>query len=59
MTIFKIEKDFRITLKRILGGLHNEKLHNVCSSSDIFMVIKSRKMRWAGRVERIREMRNI
>jgi hypothetical protein len=32
------------------GRLHNEELHNLYASPDIIMVIKSRKMRWAGHV---------
>jgi hypothetical protein len=46
-------------LRRIFGSkrneiignwikLHNEKLHNLHSSTDIIGMIKSRKMRWAG-----------
>jgi hypothetical protein len=33
--------------------LHNDELHNPYSSLNIVRVIKSRKMRWAGHVERI------
>jgi hypothetical protein len=38
--------------------LHNEELHNLYSSPNIIKMIKSRRMRWAGRVAqmRIREM---
>jgi hypothetical protein len=32
--------------------LHNEGLHNVCSSRDIIRMIKSRRMRWAGHAAR-------
>jgi hypothetical protein len=45
----------------VTGGwrkLHNEELHNLYSSLDIIRVIKSRKMRWAGHVARMGEMRN-
>jgi hypothetical protein len=28
--------------------LHNEELHNLCSSANIIRMIMSRKMRWAG-----------
>jgi hypothetical protein len=38
--------------------LHNEELHNLHSSPNIIMVIKSRKMRWVGRLARIAEMKN-
>jgi hypothetical protein len=30
--------------------LHSEELHNLCSSPDIVMQIKSKRMRWAGHV---------
>jgi hypothetical protein len=51
-------------LKRIFGPerdeitgewskLHNEKLHGLYSSPNIVRVIKSRRMRWAGRVARM------
>jgi hypothetical protein len=33
--------------------LHNEELHNLCSSPNIIRMIKSRKMRWAGHVARL------
>jgi hypothetical protein len=33
--------------------LHNDELHSLYSSPDIVRVIKSRRMRWAGHVERI------
>jgi hypothetical protein len=36
--------------------LHNEELHNLCSSPN--RMIKSRRMRWAGHVARIRETKN-
>jgi hypothetical protein len=32
--------------------LHNEELHNLYSSPDIIMQVKSRRMRWAARVAR-------
>jgi hypothetical protein len=32
--------------------LHNEKLHNLYSSSHIIRMIKSRRMRWAAHVAR-------
>jgi hypothetical protein len=38
--------------------LHNEELHNLCSSSSIIRVIKSRRMRWAGHVSRMGEKRD-
>jgi hypothetical protein len=30
--------------------LHNKELHNLCGSSSINKIIKSRRMRWAGHV---------
>jgi hypothetical protein len=45
----------------VTGGwrkLHNEKLHKLCSSPSIIRMIRSRRMRWAGHVARMREKRN-
>jgi hypothetical protein len=39
--------------------LHNEKLNNLYSSPNIFRVIKSRRMRWAGRVACIGERKGM
>jgi hypothetical protein len=39
--------------------LHSEELHNLYSSPDIIRQIKSRKMRWAGHVARMREERKV
>jgi hypothetical protein len=47
---------------KVVGGLkrlHNEELHNFFASPDIFMVMKSRRMRWAGYIACIGEMRNV
>jgi hypothetical protein len=38
---------------------HNEELHNLYSSPDIVRQIKSRRMRWAGHVARMREERKV
>jgi hypothetical protein len=38
--------------------LHNEELHDLYSSPSIIRMIKSRRMRWAGHVARMREKRN-
>jgi hypothetical protein len=38
--------------------LHNEELHNLCSSPNIITMIKSRRMRWARHVARMGETRN-
>jgi hypothetical protein len=37
--------------------LHNGELHKVFSSTNIIRKFKSRRMRWAGHVERIKEER--
>jgi hypothetical protein len=44
----------------LTGGwrkLHNEELHSLYSSPSIIRVIKARKLRWAGHVERMGEVR--
>jgi hypothetical protein len=57
-------------LRRILGPkrdgvtggwrkLHNEELHELYSSPSIIRIIKSRRMRRAGHMARIREKRNV
>jgi hypothetical protein len=38
--------------------LHSEELHNLCTSPNLIRLVKSRRMRWAGHVARMREMRN-
>jgi hypothetical protein len=39
--------------------LHNEELHILYSSPNIISQIKSRKMRWAGHVARVGEVRKV
>jgi hypothetical protein len=39
--------------------LHNKELHNLYSSPSIIRVIKLRRMRWAGHVERMGKKRNV
>jgi hypothetical protein len=39
--------------------LHNEALHNLYTSQNIFTVIKSIRMGWAGHVARMGEIRNV
>jgi hypothetical protein len=54
-------------LRRIFGPravgewrkLHNGELHNLYSSPSIIIIIKSRRMRWAGHVARMGEKRNV
>jgi hypothetical protein len=44
----------------VTGGwrkVHNEELHGLYSSPSIITVIKARRMRWAGHVARMREVR--
>jgi hypothetical protein len=44
----------------VTGGwrkLHNEELHGLYSSPSIIRVIKARRVRWAGHVARMREVR--
>jgi hypothetical protein len=38
--------------------LHNEELHNLYASPNVIRVIKSRSIRWAGPVARMRDMIN-
>jgi hypothetical protein len=38
--------------------LHNEKLRDLYSSPSIIRIIKSKRMRWAGHVDRMGEKRN-
>jgi hypothetical protein len=39
--------------------LHNDELNDLCSSSSILRVIKSRRLRWAGHVARMGEGRGV
>jgi hypothetical protein len=39
--------------------LHNEEIHNLYSYADIIRQMKSRRMRWAGRVARMGEERKV
>jgi hypothetical protein len=44
----------------VTGGwrkLHNEEIRGLCSSPSIIRVIKARRMRWAGHVARMGEVR--
>jgi hypothetical protein len=46
----------------VAGGwrrLHSEELHNLYASPNTIRVIKSRRMRWAVQVARMREMKNV
>jgi hypothetical protein len=52
------------TLRRIFGvtgrwrNLHTEELHNSYSSPDVIRMIKEMRVRWAGHVARMEEMRD-
>jgi hypothetical protein len=53
---------FEPKMEEVAGGwrrLHSEELHNLYTSPNIIAVIKSRKMRWAGDISHIGEMRNV
>jgi hypothetical protein len=44
----------------VTGGwrkLHNEELHDLCSSPSKILMIKWRRMRWAGHIARMGEKR--
>ena len=54
MRIFGPKRDENGEWKR----LHNEVLHSLYRSLNIVRVIKSRRLRWAGHVARMGEVRN-
>jgi hypothetical protein len=59
--IFFLESLDCMVQREVTGGfrkLHNEELHSLYSSPSIIRMVKSRRMRWAGHVARIREKRN-
>ena len=49
----------RDKITRDWGKVHNEKLNDLYSSRNIVRVIKSGRIRWAGHVARMGEMRGI
>jgi hypothetical protein len=56
-----LRRIFRSKRDEVTGGwrkLHNEELHDLCSSPSIIRIIKSRRMRCAGHVARMGEQRN-
>jgi hypothetical protein len=53
-----LKRIFGIKRDEVIGGwrkLHNEELHELYSSPNIIKIIKSKRMRWAGHVERMGE----
>jgi hypothetical protein len=55
-----LRKIFGPKRDEVTGGwrkLHNEELHSLYSAPGIVMVIKVRRMRWAGHVARMGEVR--
>jgi hypothetical protein len=56
-----LRKIFGLKRDEVTGGwrkLHNEELHGFYFSPSIIRVIKSRRMRWAGHVARMGEVRD-
>jgi hypothetical protein len=56
-----LRKIFGPKRDEVTGGwrkLLNEELHNLYCSPSVIRIIKSRRMRWAGHVVRMGEMRN-
>jgi hypothetical protein len=55
-----LRRIFGLKRDEVTGGwrkLHNEELHGLYSSPSIVRVINARRMRWAGHVARMGEMR--
>jgi hypothetical protein len=53
-----LRRIFGQKMDKVIGGwrkLHNEELHNLYCLPSIIIIIKSRRMRWAGHVARIGE----
>jgi hypothetical protein len=56
-----LRRTFGLKREEVIGGwrkLHNEELHNVYCLPIIIRIIKSRRMRWAGHVAHMGEIRN-
>jgi hypothetical protein len=47
-----------ISFSTFLIPLHDEELHNLCSSADIIRMIRTKRMGWAGLVARVGKMEN-
>jgi hypothetical protein len=55
-----LRRIFRLKRDKVTGSrrkLHNEELHDLYSSPSVVRVIKARRMRWAGHVVRMGEVR--
>jgi hypothetical protein len=53
---------FGLKRPQLIAGwrkLHNDELHDVYPSPSIIIIIRSRRMRWAGHVARMGEKRNV
>jgi hypothetical protein len=57
MVLRRIFRPKRDEIKGKWGKLHNEKLNDLYSPSNIICIIKSRRIKWAGHVASIEEMR--
>jgi hypothetical protein len=56
-----LRRTYGTIMEEVAGGwrrLHTEKLYNLYASPNIVRVIKSRRMRWAGQIPRMRGMIN-
>jgi hypothetical protein len=56
-----LRRIFEAKREEVVGGwrrLHNEELHNLYASSYIIRIITSGRIKWAGHVTRMAEMRN-
>jgi hypothetical protein len=58
MVLRKIFGPKRYEVTREWRKLHNEELHELCSSPSIIRIIKARRMRWAEHVARMGETLN-
>jgi hypothetical protein len=57
ISIRVLRRIFGLKRDEMTGGwrkLHNEELRDLCSSPSIIRLIKSRRMKWAGHVARMR-----
>jgi hypothetical protein len=55
----RIFRPKRNEVKRELRRIHYKELNDLCPSPNIIRVIKSRRMKWAGHVARMRESRGV